>query len=297
MKFFNRIPKHWIPFLSLLGAVLGWGWAWVAIRGAVHYYHPGQLALGRYCVASIALFPFWIKRGRLLPARQDVFTIIIMGITGFSIYNFFINTGEQTITAGTTSLIGCALPILTTLGAWCFFKEKLTPAAWIGIIAAFAGVMITALGAHGGLHFSYGALLILLAMISAAVYGLLTKKMVTRYSPLEITTWSIWVGTIALIPLGGGLCTAITVVPWQATANMILLGIFPGAISYALYSFAIAHLRMAAVSSFVFLMPVTAIILGWFLLNELPPWLSLIGGVITLGGAYLVNSQKKEKKE
>ncbi|MFI0347362.1 MAG: DMT family transporter [Chthoniobacterales bacterium] len=295
MKIFNRIPEHWIPFLSLLGAVLGWGWAWVGIRGAVQYYGPGELALGRYCVASMVLFPLWIKRGRRLPAGRDILTIIIMGITGFSIYNFFINTGEQTITAGTTSLIGCSLPILTTLGAWLFFKEKLTLSAWIGIMAAFAGVMITALGAHGGLHFSYGALLILLAMISAAVYGLLTKKMVTRYSPLEITTWSIWAGTIALIPLGHGLCMAVTVVPWQATANMILLGILPGAISYALYSFAIAHLRMASVSSFVFLMPVTAIILGWFLLGELPSWLSLIGGAITLGGAYLVNAQKKTK--
>lgn len=289
---FRRLPSSWLVFLSLLVAIIGWGWAWVGIRYAIRYYTPGQLACGRYLVASMTLLPFWIARGRRFPASQDWFALIVMGITGFTIYNFCINLGEQTITAGTAALIGAFLPIGNTLGAAFFLNEKLSRTRLIGILIAFAGVAVTSLGAQGHFEFSFGAFLVFLAVISASVYGVLTKHMVKSYPPLEVVSWAMWAGTLGLLPLSHGLFTRVQEVPWLATFNVILLGILPGAICYALFTFALSRLPVARASTSMFFMPITSILLGWLLLGELPSWIAITGGIVTIVGAYIVNTKK-----
>lgn len=288
----RRLPSSWIVFLSLLIAIIGWGWAWVGIRYAIRYYTPGQLAFGRYLVASITLFPFWFIRGRRLPQSQHWFSLIVMGLTGFTIYNFCINLGEQTITAGTAALIGAFLPIGNTLGAAFFLNEKLSRSRLIGILTAFAGVALTSLAAQGHFEFSFGAFLVLLAVLSASVYGVLTKYMVKDYPPLEVVSWAIWVGTLGLLPLSHGLFTRMEEVPWLATFNMILLGILPGAICYALFTFALSRVAVARASTSMFFMPITSILLGWLMLGELPSWIAITGGIVTIVGAYIVNTKK-----
>lgn len=288
----RRLPTAWVVFLSLLVAIIGWGWAWVGIRYAIRYFSPGQLALGRYLVASMTLLPFWIARGRRFPATGHWFVLIIMGFTGFTIYNFCINLGEQTITAGTAALIGAFLPIGNTLGAAFFLKEKLSPARFLGIFIAFAGVAVTSLGAKGHFEFSFGAFLVFIAVISASVYGVLTKYMVKSYPPLEVVSWAMWAGTLGLLPLGHGLLARVAEVPWLATFNVILLGILPGAICYALFTFALSQVPVAKASTSMFFMPITSILLGWLLLGELPSLIAIGGGVVTIIGAYLVNTKK-----
>lgn len=282
-----------IVYLSLVATALGWGWSWVGIRAAIGFYTPGQLAFGRYLIASLVLLPFWVYSGARWPSKRHWSTIIIMGITGFSIYNFFLNQGEQTLPAGTTALIGAILPILIALGARFFFQEKLTMIGWIGIFLAFSGVTVTAMGGHEACYFSRGAFLVIMAMISASIYGLLMKRMLRHYSPIEITTWSVWAGALALTPLSGGLLKTISLVPLSPTLNMILLGMIPGALSYLLYAYAATKIPMAQVVSCMFFMPIIAVVLGWFLLSEFPTSMALAGGSVTLLGAYLVNTRGK----
>jgi drug/metabolite transporter (DMT)-like permease len=289
---FRRLPSSWLVFLSLLIAIIGWGWAWVGIRYAIRYYAPGQLAFGRYAVASMTLLPFWIARGRRLPQSKDWPALIVMGITGFTIYNFCIAVGEQTITAGTAALIGAFLPIGNTLGAAFFLHEKLSPSRWTGILIAFAGVAVTSLGAQGHFQFCFGAFLVFIAVVSASVYGVLTKHMVKNYPPLEVTSWAIWAGTLGLLPFGHGLLARVGQVPWLATFNVILLGILPGTICYALFTFALSRVTVARASTSMFFMPITSILLGWLLLGELPSWIAIAGGVVTIIGAYIVNTKK-----
>lgn len=292
MKITIPISERWLVFLSLFGSVLGWGWAWVGIRSAMYYYESGQLALGSYAIATLTLLPFWIKRGAHLPKLHHWPLFIIMGLTGFTFYNFFVNLGEKTVTAGTASLLGSSLPILTTLGAWLFFREKLTLLRWSGIMLAFWGTTITTFKADDSFQFSQGALFILLATVFSTIYGLLVKRMLYYYSSVEITIWSISIGTLGMIPLGHGLLNATFSAPWSATINLVLLGVFPGALCYLLFSFVITRVNMASAFSSMFLLPITSIILSWLLLGELPSWIACIGGTITLFGAYLVNTEK-----
>jgi drug/metabolite transporter (DMT)-like permease len=283
--------EQWLVSFCLVASVLGWGWAWVGIRAAVRHYEPGPLALGRYLVASLVLLPLWLWRGARLPEGRDWLIAALMGLLGISLYNLGINLGEQTVTAGTAALIAACIPVIATVGARCFFAEQLTWIGWGGIGLAFCGVGTTTLGAGQTLHLSKGALLVLAASLSASVYSLLNKGMLKRYAALEVTTWAIWAGAIGLLPFGAGLPGAVAEAPGSSTLQVVLLGVVPGAACYALYSFAMARRSMARVASWLFLVPVTSVALGWLLLGELPSPTALFGGTVTLAGVYLVNAR------
>ena len=286
------ISQRWLLRIVFWAAVLGWGWGWVGIRDALHYFEPGQLALGRYCVASLILVPFLMLQGFRFPQRSDLPLLLLMGVVGFTFYNLSIATGQKTITAGQAALIGSCLPILTALGASLFFKEHLTILGWFGIVIAFFGVSLMTLKNDNSIQLSYGSLLVFTGIVCGAVYALLVKKILCRYSPLEITAWTMWIGTIGLIPSGGGIFSAVTHAPTYALITMVFLGIVPGALCYVSFAFLTAHLPMAKVANMKFYIPVAALLMGWFLLREMPSWMILIGGSITLTGAYLVQCRK-----
>lgn len=293
----NQSSGRWLLGLSLAGAVLGWGWAWVGIRDVVRHYEPGPLALGRYIVASLTLLPLWAFRGAKLPAVRDVPWIFAMGLLGFTLYNLGINAGEKTVTAGTAALIAACIPVMVTIGGRIFFSEKLAPAGWAGVAVAFCGVGIITASAEGGMRLSVGALLVLFASVCAAGYGLLSKQFLARHGWVEATTWSVWAGTLGLVPSGGGLWSTVAGAPIVSTFQVVLLGIIPGAVCYALWNFTISRMPLAQVASWMFLIPAASVGLGWLLLDEMPPALVLVGGMVTLAGVFLVNARGNLQSE
>jgi len=294
----KKTPQNsvWRVYLALGLAVSGWGFAWVGIRAAVVHYDAGPLALGRYLVGSLVLVPLWFVRGRHWPARGEWPAILLMGLFGFTIYNLLINEGERTITAGTAAFVAAIIPVLNTIGARIFFKEKVVVWGWVGLLISTGGVAIITVGGEGGgFQLSTGALLVVLAAFSATVYGLLTKRFVRRYHALDVTTWAIWCGTLFLLPFFPGLLGNLSDAPPGPTLHMIFLGIFPGAISYASLAYAIQHLSMARAISCLNLIPPFSVGLAWVMLDELPPAMTFVGGLIAMGGVILVQTSGRRR--
>ncbi|RYG60251.1 DMT family transporter [bacterium] len=269
-----------------------WACAWVGIRAAVAHLSPPHVALSRYVVASLVLLPIWLWRRPKIETR-DFPIIFIMGLCGFTLYNLAINAGEKTITAGAASLIASTIPIFTTLAASVFLKENVSRAAWTGIAISLSGVALIAFGEKDGVGFSSGAILVVLAAFCAAAYGLMQKKLLSRYNALDLTTASIWCGTLALLPFSSGLWTELRQAPASAVWTVVFLGVFPGAIGYVLWSYALARMPVARIMSFLYLVPAISIGLGWLFLSEFPAPISLAGGTIALSGVIYTNTRKK----
>lgn len=277
--------------LAVATAIFSWACAWVSIRAAVAHLSPAHVALGRYLVASLVLVPLWLwRRPKIAP--RDWPAIFVMGLCGFTVYNLAINAGERTITAGAASLIASTIPLFSALGASLFLHEKVPRASWAGIWVGVGGVFLIALGEKGGLGISAGALLVTLAALSAAVYGLMQKQFLGRYRSLDLTTAAIWMGTLALLPWSGGLVSELRAAPPSAVLNVVFLGLFPGALGYVMWSYALSQLPIARLMSFLYLMPAISIGLGYLFLNELPAPISLLGGAIALGGVIWTNWRK-----
>ncbi len=283
--------KDWPVALALFVAVVSWGAAWVSIRVAVRDFSPGQLALGRYLVASAVLLPL-LLRNRPCFARDDWAAIAVSGICGFSGYNLLLNAGEQTISAGAAALIGSTIPVFVTLGAALFFGEPLSKRALWATGISLAGIALLALGGKGGVRLSPGALLVLGAALGAAAYQLIQIRLRPRYGALDLTAASMLCGTVALVPFGGGLVGALHRAPLAATGHLVFLGVFPGALGYVLWSFVLSRLSVARVMSFLFLVAPCAVLLGWLALGELPSAPQLAGGALALAGVIWCQTER-----
>ena len=278
-----------VRFSLVLGVLLlFWSSAFAAIRVGLEGYSPGQLALLRFLTASAVLGFVAVFRRTRLPAWRDVPIILLLGGLGIAGYHVALNTGEMTVSAGVASLLIASAPIFTALLSAFLLRERLRPLAWVGVAVGFGGIALIVFGAGRGLALGPGALVVLGASLCASLYNVLQKRNMGRYAPLEFTTYVIWAGTLPLLVYLPGLVGAVRSAPLGATGAVVYLGIFPGAIAYALWVYALSRLSASVLSSWLYLNPVLAIAIAWIWLGEIPTALSLLGGAVAVGGVMLV---------
>jgi drug/metabolite transporter (DMT)-like permease len=280
--------------LALAAALVLWASAFAGIRAGLAAYTPGQLALLRFLVASFALAIYASFAHFRRPQWRDIPGLLFCGLIGITFYNLGLNYGETRVSAGAASLIIASVPIWTAIFA-IVIGERLAPRAWCGVFLSFAGVALIASGEGQGIHFSPQALIILAAAITSAVYMVQQKSFLARYSALEFTAYSIWSGTLFMLPFGGGLLHSLHTAPAAATLAIVYLGIFPGALAYVAWAYVMTHGAAGRTSTLLYIIPVLAIAIAWFWLGEVPHITSLIGGAIALGGVVLVNTSHRTK--
>jgi drug/metabolite transporter (DMT)-like permease len=268
----------------------------VAIRLAMREYSAGALALLRFGVAGIGLAAYGILRpdARVgVPARRHLPGLFGMGVAGIAVYHVALNAGERTVTAGTASLIVSLSPVFTALIATAALGERLPARGWVGVATGFVGAALVSLSDGGGVRINSGAVLVLVAAISQAVYFVMQKPYLLRYRPLEVTSYAIWLGTLCLLPFAGELIVGLRSASGTATGAGLYLGLLPGAAAYLAWAYVLSQLPAGRAASTLFLVPPLAIGIAWLVLGEQPSVGSLLGGGIVLLGVALVTARSR----
>jgi len=292
------MPRFTSRTLIALGvALVLWASAFAGIRAGLRAYSPAHLAILRFLVASIVLGIYTAIAHFRRPEVRDLPGLALTGAIGITFYNIALNYGETRVTAGAASLLIASVPIWTALFARFWLHEKLTPMGWFGVLLSFAGVALIASGEGEGIRLSPQALVILAAAITSSVYMIMQKAYLARYSALEFTAYSIWFGTLLMLPFGGGFLQSLRSAPASATLAVIYLGIFPGALAYVAWAYVMSHGTAGRTATLLYIIPVMAIGIAWLWLGEVPRWISLVGGAIALAGVVLVNTKGKELTE
>ena len=274
--------------------VVLWASAFPAIKIGLEGYGPAHLTLLRHAVASLAFVPFLLAfRRRMWPDWRDVPAFVGLGVLGMSVYHLALNFGEVHVSAGATSLIIATAPALTAFVAWALTGDRLPPLGWVGSAISFAGVALIVLGdgAVGRIHPAAG--LILVSALATAFFAVLQRPMLVRYRPLEVTAFATWGATLPLLAFAPGVATAVLNAPAASTWAVAHLGVVPSAIAYTLFAIALSRAPAPIVTSFLYLVPVVALLLSWWWLGEVPSSLTLVGGAVAVAGLVLVQRSKR----
>lgn len=276
-------------YLALLITILVWASAFPAIRFALQYYSVGHIVLLRFLSASLILLLIAFWQRIKLPKLADLPYIILLGAVGFSIYNMALVNGEQTVLSGAASMIISSSPIVTSLLAVLFFKEKMRLMGWIGSIIGLSGVAIITFRDLLSFQLEPGALIIFFAALCLSFYSVFQKKLHSKYSALQITVYTVICGTIFLFFNFPGLIQSMASAPLPATFSILYLGIFPTVIGYLGWNYALSRISASIASSFQYLTPFVAVLIAWIWLAEVPGWITFVGGVLTIVGVVVVN--------
>ena len=284
-----------IAVAAALTSVVLWASAFVGIRAAAVDFGPGSLALGRLVVGSLALGVLVARRGMIRPSRRDVLAIVGAGLLWFALYNVALNAAEQNIDAGTTSMLVNVAPIFLAVLAAIFLGEGFPPRLLAGLAIAFVGgaaiaVATTSDPLPGG-DAAIGIVLCLVAALAYAAAQILQKPVLRNVSAAQVTWMACTVGMLACVPFLPALVDDVGDAQPVSIAWVVYLGLFPTAIGFTTWTFALSRTAAGHLGSMTYLIPPVVIVMAWMVLGEVPPWMAVAGGVLCILGVIVARSR------
>lgn len=276
--------------------VVLWASAFVSIRSAGAAYSPGALALGRLLAGAVALGALCLVRREGWPPREAWRGIALSGLLWFGFYMVALNWGEQRVDAGTAALVVNVGPLLIALLGARLLGDRMPPRLLAGMGVSFAGAVTVGLSMSGaGGSSVVGVVLCLLAAVGYAFGVVAQKPALGRASALQVTTFGCLVGAVACLPFAGQLVHEAARAPLTATLDVVYLGLFPTALAFTTWAYALARTSATRMGATTYAVPALVVLMSWLVLGEVPGLLTLGGGVLCLAGVAVSRSRPRRR--
>ena len=276
--------------------VLAWASAFVAIRGVGDDLSPGALALGRLLVGTAVLGVLLAGRGWVRPTRREWALLAVCGVGWFGIYNVALNAAERHLDAGTTAMLVNIGPILIAVFAGLLLGEGFPRRLLAGIAVAFAGVLLIGAATRGSGADLLGVVLCVVAAVTYAGGVVAQKTLLRRLPGLQVTFTGAAIGAICCLPWAGVLAGDLGRASVGSIAGMVYLGVVPTALAFSTWAYALGRMDAGRLGVTTYLVPPLVIAMGWVLLDEVPPVLAVVGGVVCLAGVGLSRRRARVRR-
>ncbi len=293
-----HMRTDWLALTAALVTVAIWASAFVGIRAAGADISPGALAFGRLVVGSLALGAVVLVRRGTLPRGRELALTIATGVVWFGGYNVTLNAAERLVDAGTAAMLVSVGPLLIVIFSGLFLGEGFPPRLLVGSVIAFAGAVVIGLATSvvgQSVDTTWGIALSLAAALAYAAGVTIEKPALRRASALHVTWLACGVGTLVTAPFGPQLLGELAHAPPSSIAWLVYLGVFPTALAFTTWAFALGRTNAGLLGSTTYLAPPIAIALGWLMLGEVPPALALAGGALSIAGVVVARSRARNR--
>jgi drug/metabolite transporter (DMT)-like permease len=284
------VSRSYVVYIGLLAAF--WGASYMFIKVADRAFAPATMMMLRLALAASLLLVVLIAQRGWHATVRDMRRLgwegFGLGVVNGAIPFTLIAWGEKHIDSGVAAIANASLPIFVVLLAIRFKpSERVYGLRLAGFLVGLVGVGVLA-GVHpqGGWWGVAGTMAVVVASVSYAVGSLWGQRLVARTSGLTLATASMLGGLLVLLPLG--LWQLPSSVPgWKESGSVVALAVIGTALAQVILYRVLRSDGAARVSLVTYLLPMTALIYGVFLLGEPLTWQELGGMTLILGGVAL----------
>lgn len=270
MILFKQTKVFW-AHLSLFAVNALYGASHVLAKGVMPaYLSPSVFILFR-AVGATLLFWFvklFLPREKI--ARKDWLLLAVCGVFGVAVNQLFFFHGLNLSSSINSGIIMASNPLLVVLLSYLLLKEHVTPRKITGIVIGALGAILLTLTAGTGKGDSMlGDLFLVINAASYAVYMVLVKPLMQKYSPLTVITYVFTFGTgfILLYPstLQEFTTTNFQVIPAEVWYKITYVVVGVTFLTYLLTVFALKYVTASVSSVYIYLQPVLVLFFAFFL--------------------------------
>jgi drug/metabolite transporter (DMT)-like permease len=225
------------------------------------YLTPSVFILFRVFGATILFWGILAFSKKFKIERKDWIRLIGCGIFGVTVNQLFFFHGLNLSSSVNSGIIMAFNPIMVVILSGFALKEKITPIRLSGIVIGAAGaVLLTLTGERSVSETSLGDLYLLINSFSYAIYLVLAKPLMKKYSPLLVITWvfTIGLGFLFLYPpvLTEFSTTNFDVIPFDIWVKISYVVVGVTFLTYLLTMFGLKHLSPSISSSYIYIQPI-----------------------------------------
>jgi len=286
-----------LPYLEALFAVMVWGASFIATKIAVGEISPIAVVWVRFAMGIPMLLVAVIARKQFsFPKAGDWLYFTLLGFLGITFHQWLQSNGLKTAQATTTAWIVSTSPAFIAILGWMILKEKLNLLQSGGIVLAMLGVLAVvskgdlstiAVGNFG----TTGDFLILISSINWAVFSILSRRGLKSHPSTLLTFWTMTIGWLITSAafFAGKNYVEIPLLDTRGWMAMIFLGVFTTGFAYIAWFDALSQLPAAQTGAFLFVEPLTSMVVAAVILHEQITLVSVVGGAVILIEIWLVN--------
>lgn len=289
---------------ALAMVYLAWGGTYLAIRVAIETLPPLLMASTRFLVAGALLYVWAIRRGDREGDRPTARQWLAAAVIGSALLlggNGLVTLAEQHITSGIAALLVATVPLWMVLLARLVLRERVRWLEWAGILIGFGGVALLAWPSGPQRINALGVTLVVLASVSWAAGSLYARRAPMPKRPLVGVAMEMLAGGVALGIVGLLRGEAAQVDPGGFSMESLLglgyLIVFGSWVAFSAYVWLLRVARTSLVSTYAYVNPVVAVVLGWLILSEPVTPRTLVAGLVILVGVALIVTARSPKEE
>lgn len=297
-----------LSWTLLFACNLMWSLQFTCIKLTQEQVGPYFTVWGPMILSVIFLAPFALKdfssTGKSL---KDIRIFFVLALIGAFPAQVLVTWGTQLSTASNAAIITLTLPVITALFAYLLLKERMNWIRWLSFAIAIAGVALVSIRDLKNLDFTdkyaLGNIIIFMAILGNSFYNTGSKKIIDRYTPVEMVFFTYVFLIILLTPLviyyEKDVFARIHRFTFQTWTGLALLALFHNFLSMILFFKALKKLEAIQVALSNYLIAFFGLIIAWLWLGENLQNPAIAGGILIFSSTLIITvlDYRMEKKK